>query len=167
MRNFPKILFLLSVFYLVSCSPSPKKASQYNNMLIHHQRAVINKLDDLIASFTTYNKEEMNQAYNALMEQINYSLDTLRKVKPFDGSTEFRDKTISLLEFYKKIAQTQLKEVMRLLSKSEDDYTSQDAMRVSEIMSEVHDRIAEENAKFKKYQEEFANKYHLSLTLKQ
>ena len=167
MRNIPKILFVLTVFYLASCSPSPKKASEYNNMLVRHQRQVVSKIDDLIASFTTYNAQDMQAAYNALIKQIDYSLDTLQKVRPFDGSTEFRDKTIELLQFYKNIAQTQLKQVMILLSKPEDQYTSQDALRVSEIMSEVHDKIAEKNQEYKKYQQEFAKKYHLSLSLKE
>ncbi len=167
MKNFLKILFLLTVFYLAGCSPSPQKASEYNNMLIRHQRAVISRIDDLIASFTTYNAQDMQQAYNALIKQINFSLDTLQKVKPFDGSTEFRDKTISLIEFYKDVTENQLKQVMQLLSKPEDKYTSQDALRVSEIMSEVHDKITQKNAEFKKYQEQFARKYHLSLTLKE
>ncbi len=167
MKNFPKILFLLSVFYLTSCAPSPKKASEYNNMLIRQQRAVISKMDNLIASFTTYNAQDMQQAYNDLIKQINLSLDTLNKVKAFDRSTDFRDKTIALLKFYKSITQKDLKTVMQLLSKPENEYTNQDALRVSEIMSQVHDKIAQENTAFKQYQQSFAKKYHLALTLKQ
>ena len=167
MKNILKLFFLLIVFYLASCKPSPQKASEYNNLLVKHQRAVINKFDDLIASFTTYNAQAMQEAYNALIKQIDFSLKELEQIKSFDGDTEFRDKTIELLEFYRKIAQTKLKQTMVLLSKPEKDYTTQDASQVSKIMSEVHNEISIKNKEYKEYQRKFAQKYNLSLSLKE
>ncbi len=167
MKNFTKIIFLLTVFYLAGCAPSPKQASKYNNMLISQQRAVIDKMDNLIASFTTYNSQEMHDAYNALIKQINHSLDTLQKVKAFDGSTEFRDTTIKLIRFYKQVSENELRQVMDLLSKPQNEYTSEDAVKVSRLMMEAQDKVSAANERFKKYQESFAKKYNLSLTLKQ
>jgi hypothetical protein len=167
MNKFYSLVFLGFLIMFLGCSPTPEQASKYNNALIKEQRAVVSKMDELIASFNTYNSQRMHQAYNALLNQINQSIAHVSKMQGFDGSTAFRDSTLSLLRFYKAITTTELRTVMELLSKPEDKYTASDAKRVAELMSDLSQKVAAENQRYRQFQEKFAKKYKLNLTLKE
>ncbi len=157
-----KYFFLLIVIlFLGSCSPSPKQASKYNNMLIRQQRKVIEKMDDLIKSFSLYNKKQMNQAYQDLEKTIDQAIDTVSNMKGFDGSTEYRDKTLELLKLYKNVTENEFHTVLNLLSKKE--YTNSDAKIVSETMLQARNRLSKANKAFEEYQKQFAKKYNLRL----
>ncbi len=156
-----KYYFLLVLLFLASCSPSPKQASKYNNMLIRQQRKVIEKMDDLINSFSLYNKKQMDQAYQDLLKTIDQAIDTVSNMGGFDGSTEFRDKTLELLKLYKDVTENEFHTVLNLLSKK--DYSNNDAKIVSETMLQARNRLSRANKDFEQYQQQFAKKYNLKL----
>ncbi len=163
MRKFLNLFVITSFLFLYSCSPSSKQASKYNNALILQQRHVIEKMDDFIGSLSTYNKQEMNKAYQDLQTTIDKAIDTVKQMKGFDGSTEYRDTTLALLQVYKNVTENEFRTVVNLLSKNESEYTNNDAKVVSQTMLQARNKISQANENFKKYQQEFAKKYNLSL----
>ncbi len=130
-------------------------------MLIRQQRKVIEKMDDLINSFSLYNKKQMDQAYQDLLTTIDQAIDTVSRMKGFDGSTEFRDRTLELLKLYKDVTENEFHTVLNLLSKK--DYSNNDAKIVSETMLQARNRLSKANKEFEQYQQQFAKKYNLRL----
>ncbi len=162
MNKFLKYLLIVTLL-TGSCAPTPKKASEYNNKLIRQQRKVVDKMDDLIASFSTYNTDEMKIKYGSLQKTIKEAIDSVQQMPAFDGSTEFRDNTLELLKTYKDVTDNEFKTVLALLSKPESQYTAQDAQKVSDLMLSAKNKISNANDKYKEYQKQFAEKYNLTL----
>ena len=163
MRKFLNLFVITSLLFFYSCSPSSKQASKYNNALIMQQRYVVEKMDDFISSLSKYEKKDMNSAYQNLLTTIDKSIDTVKRLKGFDGSTEFRDTTLALLELYKNVTENEFRTILNILSKPDSVYTNTDAKAVSQTLLQARNKISEANKKFQKYQEAFAKKYNLSL----
>ncbi len=162
MNKFFNILIFLLIFF-AGCSPTPKKASEYNNKLIRQQRNVVAKMDDLVSSFSTYDPKEMNEAYDNLVRAIDQAIDSVENMKDFYGDDQFKTKTLELLNVYKSVTENEFRTVLNLLSKPENKYTNDDARIVSETMLQAKMKINKANQSFKEYQNKFADKYNLKL----
>lgn len=78
-----------------------------------------------------------------VVKVINNTIPDLKKIPAFNGDTEFRDQTISVLEYYKQVAEVQFAKITERLKKPELDQADIDA--VNAIINQCnadHERLA-------------------------
>jgi hypothetical protein len=80
-----------------------KHAYAYNNFITNHQAYIIEKNMDFVEGLKKYESvEKSRELYKELIEQTDKSIDSLQKLCPFNGNTDFKDAGIELFKFYKK-----------------------------------------------------------------
>ncbi|MFH1434855.1 MAG: hypothetical protein ABIJ56_03970, partial [Pseudomonadota bacterium] len=117
---------------------------------------------ELANTFDSGTGADMDTKHAALISSIDAALADAKALKPFDGSTDFKDTTIALFEFYKDISAKEYKEIIDILKKG-DEITEADAKRIDEINADISKREAELDDKFQVVQEAFAKKFGIPL----
>jgi hypothetical protein len=118
--RFLGTLVVLVICYFLFFKESGPVA--YNNELIDHQNDVVDKIDKFGESLEE--GSSYGDRHRDLLEQIDSSLDELRQMPDYEGNTEFRDKMIELIEFYKSIAENEFVDLINMYNQgsfSDDD----------------------------------------------
>jgi len=158
---------MFSAAAITSCGVTPEQAAEYNDKIIHEQKAVDEKeiaLKDAIYDWT--NVDGMKKAYAAYMAQVTTSIDVVKKLEKFDGSTSFADAAAKLFDSYKSYGDKEYKDWIDLYSLPEGSFTATEEDKVKELKETVNSGLDLEFEKFKLAQDAFAAKYKLELTQK-
>ena len=93
---------LFSVFIICGsgCKPSPDEAVAYNEKVIREQKAIVDKINELDLTLSTYKPTEMDVAYNNAYKQIIASIASVKGMDDFDGKSEFKDAALQVFDIY-------------------------------------------------------------------
>ncbi len=157
-KTFNLFLALVLVASFQGCKPTPEEAIDYNDSVIHEYNAVIaadNKLMD------AWDKEpaDMDAARKELVDRLNKSIENIKKLDKFDGSTAFADEAVKCLTIHKAVAETEYKEMVDINSKPLEQMTDSDDHRFSELNELTLKKIQDAEKIFNTFQEDFAKKY--------
>jgi hypothetical protein len=157
---------LFSVFIIGAsgCKPSPDEAVAYNEKIIREQKAIVDKINELDLTLSTYKPTEMDVAYNNAYKQVISSIATVKGLGEFDGKTEFKDAALQVFDIYKQTLEVEYKELVGLLKKSDEEYTLQDEERAKKLFMDIAEKLNNAYEDIIAVQSAFAEKYHFTLS---
>lgn len=153
-------LLLLVATVFVACGPTPEQGIEYNDAIIEEQVIVLDKLDAAYEALANYEDQAgMDRALTAAQQQSDLSLENIKKMDGFDGTTEFRDAAIALFEVYKSITINELPQIVAIYKLPEEQYTQEKKDEADKLLDESTLKTDEGLAKFQAAQEAFGAKY--------
>lgn len=162
-KNMKTILFLLLIIPNALWSQTTDEAVAYNDKLIAEQDKIGYVMLDLMNSLgqetSTYENSENLRL--ELIKTINQSLKAVNKMGSFGGSSELKNATVSLFEYYKRVVENEYKEMLTILYK--DELTEDDNARLEELLEQVTAEEAKYDDAFQAAQQKFALKYNIEL----
>jgi hypothetical protein len=178
MKTFFKILilaFLIFIFIGIvqSCKEKNvlKKAKtqesiqitpvQYNDTIISFQERVIRKVVDFSQTFQNLSPAQKESKINSIVDEINYSIESLQKIGDFFGNSRLRDQCINWMNFYKSAFENEYKEIIKFSSKPPNEITDKDIIRMDDLQKSVAKKELEVHKKFADVQQEFYQQFGL------
>jgi hypothetical protein len=132
-------------------------AIEYNNFLIHEQKAVIAKISDVTDALIAdnFNAKAVWKAQKALEKQCDKSVKNVENTDAYAGAMDFKNSMLDLLKYYQKFGKEDFKEICTIYCK---DYRSDDDnKRIGEIL-DMFDLMEQVNLLLFEYaQADFAN----------
>ena len=155
---------MLSAAAITSCGVTSQQAVEYNDKIIHEQTIVYNKELALMEAMKNYkDMEGMKKAQDELINSSKSSIQVIKNLDKFDGSTEFADAAIIFLETYKGFAEKEYNELIELYSLPQEDYTEEKENRANELFDIIEKAVDTSIQKFGLAQDAFATKYKIEL----
>ncbi len=153
----------LTAFGVRSQTTSFSDPVDYNDYIIDLQDGIGYSLDyymlELNDSAATYDDCEF--AREVLVMVIEDAVDSLKRLAPYDGNTDFRDRAVELFNFYYSIVQNEYKQIQDILFLT--DYTTEDEMRYNSLVDDIVARETVYDDNFAAAQQAFADKYGFEL----
>lgn len=161
MKNY-SILFITLFFTLIlSCQPSTEEAMKYNDGIIEQQNLVNEKFSLLISSYDAYESEEMDAAYNNVLDQLNEDIEYVTKLKGFEEDAYFKEAALAFFNSYKEVLENEHKRIIELLKLSADDYGTTQVKEYEKLRDQASIKIDKAFENMLKNQQKFAKKYHI------
>ncbi|MDD4218129.1 MAG: hypothetical protein PHZ24_12445 [Bacteroidales bacterium] len=135
----------------------------YNQYIIVSQTEVINSILELSAAVDGGDPEAIKTTYNDYVKTVEEVNTNICKLECFKGDCQLRDAAMSLFNFYEEIAKNEYREIIDILQIDEDELTAEHINRMNELITSVNDKETKQDADFKKAQNNFANRYGLTL----
>ena len=157
---------LFSVFIICGsgCKPSPDEAVAYNERIIREQKAIVDKINDLDLTLSTYKPTEMDVAYSNAYKQVIASIATVKAMEVFDTKSEFKDAALQVFDIYKVTLEVEYKELVGLLKKSDEEYTLEDEERAKKLFIDIAEKLNNAYEDIIAVQGAFAEKYNFTLS---
>jgi hypothetical protein len=147
-----------------ACGPSSEQAASYNEAIVEEQNSVLNSINAVFESTVNYKDiPAMDNALNKARQQANMSLDVIKKMNKFDGSTQYRDDAVRLFEVYQSVTMNELSQIVDLYKLPDEKYTEKEKLQIDSLVTESTRKMDEALAYFKTSQENFAKKYKLKI----
>jgi hypothetical protein len=151
----------ISLFVLTSFNMPKMEPVEYNDAIINEQTKISKVMLDMAGAFgTDINKAEIYR--KVLVKQCELSIETTKKLPPYDGSTKFRDAGVALYSFYKAISEKEYKEMIDILKKG-SEITEDDITTLTNLEKQIGEKEIALDDAFQLAQVEFAKKYNLQL----
>lgn len=135
----------------------------YNNKLITECEKVEKKFSLLMDSVEKGDPGELMSYLTECQVQITHSADKVGQMDDYKGNKEFRLAVLDLLEFYEDFSQKELRELIQILSKPDDDFDAYDETRVNEIVKNFIAGEEEIGTELDEAQKAFAREYDFKL----
>lgn len=163
-------LFIVLLLLLAACTDSPKgrngvvykNAVAYNDYIISRQNQVIKK----IMAFSKLSGEatdSVNRLLDKYARETATLITELEGMPPYKNDSAFRDAAISNFRFYKKVFETDYREIIALRNRDDLDMAA-----IQKELDVISERISVEEEKldrnFRRAQEKFAKKNNVQLT---
>lgn len=156
--GFILLIFLLSSVKAYCAGTTPV---EYNNKIIDEQT----KIMKLVLQFGNNESDDlgaMEEIRLKLVAQAEKSLETVKKMPAYDGSTRMRDAAASLFGLYLEAGKIYYKEMLDIVAKGEN-ITEADLLRIEEIDKELTSKEEKLDNEFQKAQQEFARKHNFAI----
>jgi hypothetical protein len=154
---------LIISFIFISCKPTSKEAIAYNDAIVKMQTAIVDKINVVMNSFNNYVAKEMDAAYENASNQVNKSIDEVKKMKDFDGTPEFKDESLKLFSIYKSVLEKEYTEMIKLYKLPEKSYGKKEIELWEKYNEQANKKMNEGLDKFRKFQIEFSKKYEFKI----
>lgn len=143
------ILILIPAYFLChfSCTPSREEARIYATRVTDAVDTVIKSEQALMLSFKSNDSVLVSKAGEAFLSVVNNSLDSLEAIGTYYENSQLKLKAFQLLRVYKKLATSDYKAMMAIVSLEHADYTKDKEEEFLALQKksdmEVNSRIAE------------------------
>ena len=162
-----KILAITSLFFMLilfsQCGPTMTDARNYNEELITEQKKVINAIDALENSFSTFNTETISVELEKTKKQLASSITSLEKLGSFDEKTEFYDATMELYKMFEKQLNNEYSEQLEIYKLSDENYTKEKENRFNELSNIIDNEYDIISKKMLSIQQKFVDSWGLEL----
>ena len=178
--NLSVALFLIA---LVSCKPSPQKASEYFDEISKPLELVLNKEDALIqiinaqmkndsTTHDTLNKSDtatktlvsaLDMAFANFSLQIATSLNQMETIGKFDNSLTLRDAAMGLLKEYEAVSSTEFPALIEIVKIPVIDYTNEDDARFFTLSDSIDSKLQRKIDVYLREVKLFAKEYNFQL----
>jgi hypothetical protein len=166
MRNKLLSTAVITAFtFLTACGPTTDEAVKYNDSIIGQMDPVITAEDALLDALEK-GPDEMAAAHKAMIDQINKSIEEVKKMAKFDGKTELADAAIKYFEVYKSAVEVEYKKMIDVLSKPVEESTDADDEAYSKALDEVDKKLNAASAEFDAFQADFGKRYNYTIDKK-
>ncbi|MEN8121007.1 MAG: hypothetical protein ABFS35_11695 [Bacteroidota bacterium] len=163
MKNYRILLVLIFFPLIMSCQPSTKEAIKYNDGITEQQILVNEKVSILMESYDTYVSEEMDEAYNNAIEQLNKGVEYTNKLRGFEDDTYFTEGALVFFNSYKEVLENEHGKIIELLKLPADDYGTDQIQEYEMLRSQSNMKIDKAYEDMLIIQKKFAKKYHIEL----
>ncbi|GEM_PF-3385584 len=139
----------------------------YNDYLVAEQNRIIRRFSELNKAYESYNRDEIERARAALLNEIDEVIAAVEDLPPYEGDTELRDAALEMFQYYRQLAENELKEIGDLLSKGENQITESDIDEMDRLYKRFRKEIKSYEINFADAQRAFANKYGMKIKSKE
>ncbi len=139
----------------------------YNDYLVAEQNRIIKRFSELNKAYESYDREEIDQARQALLNEIDEVIAAVEKLPPYEGDTELRDAALEMFTYYRQLSEQELKSIGDLLSKGENELTESDIDEMDRLYNRFRKEIKSYEINFADAQRAFANKYGMKIRSKE
>jgi hypothetical protein len=157
------LTFVVAVFLLNSCAPTPEEAAAYNEKIIAEQKVIVDKIIALDEVLNNFYDNKIDEAYNAALTQTNTSITNLENMEKFDRSSEYKDAALVLFKEYKTILDNEYLERVRNSKIPMEEYTQANLDEATNLATESSDKITKAETVFEEAQNAFSKKYNIEL----
>ena len=163
MRSIIILTNALVYLFFLGCSNGAKKASSYADSLMLIQQESSKAATELLSNMDSYNDTiRAFAAIDTLNRQLDLSIKKAERIS-FDGDSVFKLSLLNTLKIYQGFTKAELREISRLLSKSDSLFTRVDSSRLHQLSKDITIKSGEAEKKLKEVQREFAQKHQLIL----
>lgn len=165
MKHFSSTILLLSLLMLFSCKSAPtiKEAIAYNDKISTENNKILEKYDKLLNSYNEYQPEEMDNAYANAKQQVEESIESIKKLKTLVGDSAYRKTAINAFESYLTILNNEHKRMIELLKLPESGFQDAEKEEYEKLIETANSVIDSEIEKLHTVQKEFAKTYKIEL----
>lgn len=156
-------LLFLGTLFLVSCGPTTNDAVDYNDKIIEKQVAVINSIDELLGTFSAFDGDEMDTQYAETVKLVEETQTFAKGLEPFDGSTEFKDAFVKLIDELHSGLKTEYPILIENLKIPTEEYTDEDEAQYDKVATKADDKFTAAQEDFMQAQKDFAKKWNFVL----
>ncbi len=139
----------------------------YNDYLVAEQNRIIRQFSELNKAYESYSRDEIERARAALLNEIDEVIAAVEDLPPYEGDTELRDAALEMFQYYRQLAEKELKEIGDLLSKGENQITESDIDEMDRLYKRFRKEIKSYEINFADAQRAFANKYGMKIKSKE
>lgn len=159
------LAFLVLLFALIlnSCGPSREQAADFSNSLILQQKQVVEKYDELVKSYDTYNSEKMDSQLVTFLNQLSESENIVKNSNGFDGADDLKNAFLDYIATNRSVAENEVRELIRIYKIPEEEFTTAHHNQWNDIFKVADNKIKTAEKKFIDAQKVFAEKFQLSL----
>ena len=167
-----KLLLLFLTISFISLNQSCKQESPvvYNDLIISHQRKIVEKIDNLKKSINNFNVlpadvalEEIDIAYDQTIAQIDSGIVFLKEVESFKSDTSYKKGAYTLFKNYKSIVENEFKQIIEIYRIPENLYSQEDGVKLDKLNELSTQKFNEAYDNFLKVQAKFAEDNNLVL----
>ncbi len=165
MKKVSFLLFVVLIGLLSACGPTPEEAAKYNDKIVAEQEEIVQKIDALIETYTTFINPDIQKAYDNAVSQVDGSLKVVNEMEDFNKSNIYKGEALDLLNNYKSTLDVEHKEMVRLYALPDTAFTQEHSLKWSNLAEEADTKTQKAIEKFKLAQEKFAKDNKLDLTV--
>ena len=158
------LLFIISIFSIISCNSLTDKAIDYNNKLLEEYISISDEMKaylDVIRD-TAHSTSSIQQK-TKLLEQIEQSISTVNKIGDFNGNNSFNKSVISVLNAYSKGIKTEYNAIALYQELPSSEKTSQKKWEAEQHVIHADEEITKAEDYFILKQKEFAKENNFNL----
>lgn len=149
---------------LLSCGPTKKDATRYNDNLIAQQTKVLAAEDVIFETMSKDQPDQLDKAFEGMKKQLKESTEAVEKMEAFNGKTDFKDALLKLFSAFKEANEKYFPEYIAIGKLQANDFTPEKVDRMVALGKQIDDLILKANDAFIAKQKEFAEKYKFELT---
>ena len=157
------VLFLFTIFFLLSCGPDKKAAVDYNDQIIIEQIKIAEDLKFLFDTFEEFDSTDMSNAYQKLSKTISLALDKADNLEVFDNNSDFKNHAIRLFTSYKTVTDNEYKSMIDILNLPDSVYDDSKIAEWDSLNQEAMNKLNKALKEFNDYQKVFAKNYGINL----
>lgn len=165
MKKVSFLLFAVLIGFLSACGPTPEEAAKYNDKIVAEQEEIVQKIDALIETYTTFINADIQKAYDNAVSQVDGSLKVVTEMEDFNKSDVYKEEALDLFNSYKSILDLEHKEMVRLYALPDTAYTQEHSLKWDKLTEDADTKTQVAIEKFKLAQEKFAENNNLELTV--
>ncbi len=154
-----------SALILSACAyTTPKKAAQYNDMVMQHQREIVVKYDKMLESFDSYVGSKMDAAYEELNGQVAYTKYELGNMETPSGCEDLRDAVIRYSETYDEFLSEALPKLIAIYKRPENEFTPEMRLEWESTYKDMDSKLKEAGKVLSNAQANFAKEFNLKVS---
>lgn len=153
---------LLSFIFFISChkGPSQEEINKYLEDIANQENLVLQKLNDLIDAYDNFNStDELQEAYNAVIVQLDESEKAVNNIKGFEDDDVLK---ASALEFFKEIKtlmDNEHKRIVELYSMPDEQFKEKEQLELENLRDSSNKKADAIMSKAEKAYSTFESKY--------
>ncbi|MCR5454414.1 MAG: hypothetical protein K6F33_05450 [Bacteroidales bacterium] len=157
------LLASVAVLFVVlsACKPTPKEAGNFNDMLMAQQKALVIKYDKLLETFDTYVPAKMDEAYLALMEQVERSKTNVAAIPSIEGGEQLKQEVLNYISVIDDVTINDIEYLVRVYKLPENEFSSEVRLQWDARYKDVDARIKDAATHLKEVQAGFAQDFNL------
>lgn len=155
------VLFLALLFS--KCGPTKQDAFNYNEKVIADQLLVIDDINAVDSSFSTYNPDKIEPTIEKAKKQIAIAKANLEKLGGLGEDTNFYNATMDLYKLFENQLNNEYAEQLDIYKLSDNDYTEEKRLRYNELLGKINSDYKVINEKFLQAQQDFADAWGMEL----
>ena len=163
-RGFFRFFLIVLIMVIIQqCGGKTREALKYNDTIVKYQTDIVVKTFDLIKSLQQLDADMMDRKLATLQDQIDQSIEGVKRMAGFEENVRFRDAAVKLMEFYQDISENEYVEMIDILKQGAGNITTSDVEYMKELQDKIEQREVPLDREMQSAQREFANKYNLKI----
>jgi len=162
-----KIFLLLGIAFaatMISCGPTTEDAIKHNDDIVADRKEMLDLESDFVDAIVNGQDEaDIKKTFKKYTDFLGEMEKKYDEMDEFDEKDTFRKAMISLVKEFKKVAENEYDEMVKIYTKDPDALTDADYEKWEELTTVVDEKESKANDEFLDAQKEFAKEYNFDL----
>ncbi|HPS82975.1 MAG TPA: hypothetical protein PLA88_01575 [Bacteroidales bacterium] len=162
-----KIFLLIGIAFaatMISCGPTTEDAIKHNDNIVADQKEMLDLESDFVNAIVDGQDEAaIKKSYKKYTDYLGEMEKKYDEMDEFDEKDTFRKAMIGLVKEFKKVAENEYDEMVKIYTKDADALTDADFEKWEELTNVVDEKESKANDDFLDAQKEFAKEYNFEL----